>query len=46
MKEVKKLIAEVNGIQAKYCPVLIIQRRIRGYLTRTRFKFIQDMRLW
>lgn len=46
MREVNRLIAEVNGIQAKYCPVLIIQRCIRGYLTRTRFKFIQDMRLW
>lgn len=46
MKEVNRLIAEVNGIQAKNCPVLIIQRCIRGYLARTRFKFIQDMRLW
>lgn len=46
LKEVHRLTAEVNGIQAKYCPVLIIQRYIRGHLSRLRFKFIQDMRLW
>lgn len=46
IKEVNRLVAKVNGVQAKYCPVLVIQRCIRGYLTRARFKFIQDMRLW
>jgi len=46
MKEVNGLLAEVNRIQAKHCPVLIIQRYIRGHLTRMRFKFIQDMRIW
>lgn len=46
LKEVHRLTAEVNEIQAKYCPVLIIQRYIRGHLSRLRFKFIQDMRLW
>lgn len=45
-KEVNRLIAEVNKVQAKYCPVLIIQRCIRGHLARARFKFIQDLRLW
>jgi len=46
MKEVNRLLAEVNRTQAKFCPVLIIQRYIRGHLTRMRFKFIQDMRIW
>lgn len=45
-KEVNRLIAEVNKVQAKYCPVLIIQRCIRGHLARAKFKFIQDLRLW
>ena len=45
-KEVNRLIAEVNKVQAKHCPVLIIQRCIRGHLARAKFKFIQDLRLW
>ncbi|KAI7798040.1 putative leucine-rich repeat and IQ domain-containing protein 3 [Triplophysa rosa] len=36
MKAVYKVFAEINRIQAFYCPTLIIQRWIRGHLIRKR----------
>ena len=43
---VYKLVSLVNKVQAKNCPVLIIQRLIRGYLTRQLYKYLQDLRIW
>eukprot|EP00794_Sanderia_malayensis_P016083 gene16083-17706_t len=36
----------VNKIQSKFCPVLIIQKQIRGFLIRMRYQYYQDTRLW
>ena len=36
----------VNKVQAKYSPVLIIQRYIRGYLARSRCGYEKEKRLW
>ncbi|XP_066499378.1 leucine-rich repeat and IQ domain-containing protein 3 [Hoplias malabaricus] len=34
MKALQGLIAVINRVQANYCPILIVQKWIRGYLTR------------
>ncbi|XP_048586886.1 leucine-rich repeat and IQ domain-containing protein 3 isoform X2 [Nematostella vectensis] len=46
LNHVNKLISQVNHIQAKNSPVLIIQKLIRGHLARQRVKYLQDMRIW
>ncbi|KAK3713439.1 hypothetical protein QZH41_012478, partial [Actinostola sp. cb2023] len=46
LQKVHQLIAQVNRIQAKNSPVLIVQKYIRGYLARQRVKYLQDMRIW
>ncbi|XP_074661836.1 uncharacterized protein LOC141914513 [Tubulanus polymorphus] len=43
---IQHLISEINLIMARHSPVLIIQRYIRGYLTRKRYKLVQDTRVW
>ncbi|XP_077986870.1 uncharacterized protein LOC144441193 [Glandiceps talaboti] len=46
MKIVHYILGQISHIQARYSPVLIIQRYIRGYLARKRFGLIQDTRIW
>lgn len=40
------LIKHINFIQAHYNPVIIIQKYMRGYLTRKYSKFQKDAKLW
>lgn len=43
---IRRNIATVNKIQAKHCPVLVMQRVIRGHLIRMRYNYVMDTRLW
>ncbi|XP_023931226.1 uncharacterized protein LOC112041805 [Lingula anatina] len=43
---IKSLLSDLNRILAHYSPVLIAQKMIRGYLTRKRYRLIQDTRVW
>ncbi|XP_067845884.1 leucine-rich repeat and IQ domain-containing protein 3 isoform X2 [Heptranchias perlo] len=40
MKQIRNLISTMNNILAHYSPVLILQRWIRGYLTRKKLRVI------
>jgi len=46
MRSIDKDLSTINRIQARWCPVLILQKMIRGFLTRLRFQYIMDTRLW
>ena len=39
-------VSTINRIQSKYCPVLIIQKVVRGFLIRLRYNYVMDTRLW
>jgi len=43
---VGKDVVNINRIQAKYSPVLLLQKCIRGFLIRLRFNYLMDTRLW
>ncbi|XP_066922316.1 uncharacterized protein [Clytia hemisphaerica] len=43
---IKEELSKINTIQSKYCPVLILQRCIRGFLVRLKYNYIKDTRLW
>jgi len=39
-------VGTINRIQGKYCPVLMIQKLVRGHLIRLRYNYVMDTRLW
>jgi len=39
-------MAKVNYVMAHYCPVLIIQKNIRFWLTYRRYRLYMDSRMW
>ncbi|CAL8269145.1 unnamed protein product [Arctogadus glacialis] len=41
IKSTHKILSEIHRIQATYCPILIIQRWIRGHLTRKRLGLVK-----
>ena len=43
---IRKDFVAVNRIHAKYSPVLMIQKWIRGFLIRLRYNYLMDTRLW
>ncbi|CAH1786102.1 unnamed protein product [Owenia fusiformis] len=43
---VKKVLQEINSILSHTSPVLVIQRFVRGWITRRTYKLIQDTRIW
>ncbi|KAK0155955.1 Leucine-rich repeat and IQ domain-containing protein 3 [Merluccius polli] len=42
IKSIQKILSEIHRIQATYSPILIIQRWIRGHLTRNRLGLVKD----
>ena len=43
---IRKDFVTVNRIHAKYSPILMIQKWIRGFLIRLRYNYLMDTRLW
>ena len=43
---IRKDFVTINRIHAKYSPVLMIQKWIRGFLIRLRYNYLMDTRLW
>ncbi|XP_071948102.1 uncharacterized protein [Antedon mediterranea] len=46
LNNIKQVLRHVSLIQAKYSPVLIIQKFIRGIIARRSFKKVSDNRVW
>lgn len=43
---IRNVIKKVNKVMAHFCPVLIIQKNIRFWLTYRRYRLYQESRLW
>ena len=46
VKYMEELKRKVNNIQAKFCPVLMIQKTFRMFAIRKRYKYLMDTRVW
>ncbi|XP_071507820.1 uncharacterized protein [Diadema antillarum] len=46
LAQVRSVLQKVSRIQAKHSPVLIIQRFIRGWVTRRRFRIMARTKIW
>ena len=46
VKQMEEIKRKVNGIQGKYCPVLLIQKTFRMFAIRKRYKYLMATRVW